>query len=141
MCPIVPTFTCGLLRSNFSFAIALFLFLGSKPVLNRFPHRYRIRPYKTNAAKSLAQSILHSRSAGSIGRNQPDTARENARKMRLPVVERLISPLRSGSAELGLHVLLRPAKQFGPQSIRSEHLHKISLTTFSDPELTCNHEP
>src|SRR5471032_3059826 len=23
MCPIVPTFTCGLLRSNFSFAIAL----------------------------------------------------------------------------------------------------------------------
>src|SRR3954452_4824633 len=25
MCPIVPTFTCGLLRSNFSFAILLYL--------------------------------------------------------------------------------------------------------------------
>jgi len=26
MCPIVPTFTCGLLRSNFSFAISRHLF-------------------------------------------------------------------------------------------------------------------
>src|SRR6185369_9603209 len=30
MCPIVPTFTCGLLRSNFSFAIALCLSSNDK---------------------------------------------------------------------------------------------------------------
>src|SRR6201998_1048234 len=30
MCPIVPTFTCGLLRSNFSFAISPHLAGGSR---------------------------------------------------------------------------------------------------------------
>jgi len=29
MCPIVPTFTCGFDRSNFSFAIALLLIFGA----------------------------------------------------------------------------------------------------------------
>src|SRR5215469_8074211 len=77
MCPIVPTFTCGLLRSNFSFAIALFLFLGFKPVLNLSLHRIRL--HRTNPAKSLAQSILRLRSAGLICRSRPGTVRENVR--------------------------------------------------------------
>src|SRR5438445_13542564 len=42
MCPIVPTFTCGLLRSNFSLAMIPFLFLcrplrGLKSLLFPYP--------------------------------------------------------------------------------------------------------
>src|ERR1041384_7301162 len=43
-CPIVPTFTCGLVRSNFALAIALPRFLvrslgpSSRAGLNRCPH-------------------------------------------------------------------------------------------------------
>src|SRR6185312_13007415 len=53
MCPIVPTFTCGFVRSNFSFAIFLVL---SLPKLELNLRRLRTRPRSTNPA------ALHSRS-------------------------------------------------------------------------------
>src|SRR5712691_1423245 len=47
MCPIVPTFTCGLLRSNFSFAISSVLLPATPDVVfGAKPHTGRQRqPY------------------------------------------------------------------------------------------------
>src|SRR4029450_6322520 len=42
MCPIVPTFTCGLLRSNFSFATTNYPFLKSSRARTRTRETYSL---------------------------------------------------------------------------------------------------
>src|SRR3954468_10673208 len=87
MCPIVPTFTCGLDRSNFSFAIFFFPLCRpprrtldlcfSLPSAHALGYRYCVRCADCTQARRLCHPNLSSRTALVLGN---DLFRDVARR-------------------------------------------------------------